>query len=54
MERVKQTDTHVVCGSVQSVALHLEEFKDNAFDYLIIDEYDIIGQVQGRPILKAS
>ena len=37
-ERVRQPDAHVVCGSVQSVALHLEEFKDNAFDYLIIDE----------------
>lgn len=37
-ERIKQPDAHVVCGSVQSVALHLEEFKDNAFDYLIIDE----------------
>ena len=37
-ERVKQPGAHVVCGSVQSVALHLEQFKDNAFDYLIIDE----------------
>ena len=37
-ERVKQPDAHVVCGSVQSMALHLEQFKDNAFDYLIIDE----------------
>ncbi len=37
-DRVKQPDAHVVCGSVQSVALHLEQFKDNAFDYLIIDE----------------
>lgn len=37
-ERIKQPDAHVVCGSVQSVALHLEEFKDKAFDYLIIDE----------------
>lgn len=37
-ERIKQPDAHVVCGNVQSVALHLEQFKDNAFDYLIIDE----------------
>ncbi len=37
-DRIKQPDAHVVCGSVQSVALHLEQFKDNAFDYLIIDE----------------
>ena len=35
---VKQPRAHVVCGSVQSVALHLEEFKDDDFDYLIVDE----------------
>ncbi len=38
MESVKQPNAHVVCGSIQSVALHLDSFKDNAFDYLIIDE----------------
>lgn len=38
MERIKQPNTHVVCGSVQSVALHLDQFKDDAFDYLIVDE----------------
>ena len=38
MEGVKEPEAHVVCGSVQSVALHLEAFKDDAFDYLIIDE----------------
>lgn len=38
MELVKETETHVVCGSVQSVALHLDFFKDDAFDYLIVDE----------------
>lgn len=38
MEAIKESDTHVVCGSVQSVALHLDAFKDNDFDYLIIDE----------------
>ena len=37
-DRIKQLDAHVVCGNVQSVALHLEQFKDNAFDYLVIDE----------------
>lgn len=35
---VKQPRAHVVCGSVQSVALHLEDFKDDDFDYLIVDE----------------
>ncbi|NLP48126.1 MAG: DEAD/DEAH box helicase family protein [Clostridiales bacterium] len=29
---------HVICGSVQSVALNLEQFRDDEFDYLIIDE----------------
>lgn len=28
----------MVCGSVQSVALHLDRFKDDEFNYLIIDE----------------
>ena len=35
---VKQPRAHVVCGSVQSVALHLEDFKDDDFDYLVVDE----------------
>lgn len=38
MESIKQPNAHVVCGSVQSVALHLDRFKDDAFDYLIVDE----------------
>ena len=38
IEGMKQPNAHVVCGSVQSVALHLDSFKDNAFDYLIVDE----------------
>ena len=38
MENIKQPNAHVVCGSVQSVALHLDKFKDDAFDYLIVDE----------------
>lgn len=38
MEALKQPNTHVVCGSIQSVALHLDSFKDNDFDYLIVDE----------------
>lgn len=33
-----QRDTFVICASVVSVALHLEEFPDDAFDYLIVDE----------------
>ena len=38
MEGVKEPEAHVISGSVQSVALHLEAFKDDAFDYLIIDK----------------
>lgn len=38
MAQIKEPDAHVVCGSVQSVALHLERFRDNDFDYLIVDE----------------
>ncbi|MEG0597555.1 MAG: DEAD/DEAH box helicase, partial [Oscillospiraceae bacterium] len=38
MEAIKQPNAHVVCGSIQSVALNLDKFKDNDFDYLIIDE----------------
>lgn len=38
MESMKQTNVHVVCGSVQREALHLDSFRDDAFDYLIVDE----------------
>lgn len=38
IESMKQPNAHVVCGSIQSVALHLDNFKDDAFDYLIVDE----------------
>ena len=38
MESVKESTVHVVCGSIQSVALHLDNFKDTDFDYMIIDE----------------
>ncbi|MBR5242924.1 MAG: DEAD/DEAH box helicase family protein, partial [Thermoguttaceae bacterium] len=34
----KTTDAQVVCGSVQSVALNLDLFRDDEFDYLIVDE----------------
>ncbi len=38
MESVKEKGAHVVCGSIQSVAMHLEDFDENEFEYLIIDE----------------
>ena len=37
-DSIKDTEAHVVCGSIQSVALNLDMFKENAFDYIIIDE----------------
>ena len=37
-EAIKQPRAHVVCGSVQSIALHLNDFKNDDFDYLIVDE----------------
>lgn len=38
VDSIKQPKAHVVCGSIQSVALNLDKFKENDFDYLIIDE----------------
>lgn len=38
MDSIKQPDAFVVCGSIQSVALNIERFKENEFGYLIIDE----------------
>ena len=37
-DSIKDTNAHVVCGSIQSVALNLDMFKEDAFDYIIIDE----------------
>ena len=38
MGNFKEKDAFVVCGSVQSVALHTEDFGESDFDYIIIDE----------------
>lgn len=37
-DNVKELNTHVVCGSVQSIALNLDLFDPKDFDYIIIDE----------------
>ena len=37
-DSIKEFTSHVVCGSIQSVALNLELFKDTDFDYIIVDE----------------
>ena len=38
VENHKETNAQVICASVQSVALNLDSFLPDAFDYLIIDE----------------
>ena len=38
MDTVKQPEAYIVCGSIQSVALNLEQFHPEDFGYLIIDE----------------
>lgn len=38
VENYKETDTQVVCASVQSIALNLDLFLPESFDYIIIDE----------------
>ncbi len=37
-DAVKEKDAFIVCGSIQSVALNLELFREDEFEYLIIDE----------------
>ena len=37
-EGIRDTESHVICGSIQSIALNLDLFRDDAFDYIIIDE----------------
>ena len=37
-DNLKEPNAHVVCGSIQSVALNLDQFREDAFDYMIIDE----------------
>lgn len=34
----REIETEIVCGSVQSVALNLDSFREDEFDYLVIDE----------------
>lgn len=38
VENHKEIETQIVCASVQSIALYLELFLPDAFDYLIVDE----------------
>lgn len=37
-EDFHDTDTHAVCGSIQSIIRNLDQFKPDDFDYLVIDE----------------
>ncbi|MDO5566153.1 MAG: DEAD/DEAH box helicase family protein, partial [Planctomycetia bacterium] len=38
LESQKENNTHIVCGSIQSVVINLDLFHEDAFDYLIVDE----------------
>lgn len=38
MGDVKEPNAHVVCASVQSVALHIDDFSPEDFEYIIFDE----------------
>ena len=37
-DSVKELNKDIVCGSIQSIALNLDMFKEDDFDYIIIDE----------------
>lgn len=37
-DSIKEINKDVVCGSIQSIALNLDMFKEDDFDYIIIDE----------------
>ena len=38
----KDKDSYVVCGSIQSVAQNIEEFRSDDFGYLVIDDERVI------------
>lgn len=38
MGEKKEKNAHIICGSVQSISKNLNEFKEDDFDYIIIDE----------------
>lgn len=38
IDTIKEATAYNICASVQSIALHLDMFKESEFDYLIIDE----------------
>lgn len=38
MGEQKETEKQVICASIQSIALNLDKFKEDEFDYIIIDE----------------
>ena len=38
MGDLKQKDSYVVCGSVQSISAHLDDFSKDDFKYIVVDE----------------
>ncbi|MCR5088039.1 MAG: DEAD/DEAH box helicase [Oscillospiraceae bacterium] len=37
-DSLKEPEAHVVCGSIQSVAMNLDQFVEDEFSYIIVDE----------------
>ncbi len=37
-DNIKNTNSHIICASIQSIALNIELFQESDFDYIIIDE----------------
>lgn len=49
---IKETDTFIICGSIQSIALNVDLFNENDFDYIIVDEAHHASAETYQKILK--
>ena len=49
---IKEIDANVICGSIQSIALNVDLFNENDFDYIIIDEAHHASAETYQKILK--
>lgn len=54
MDQIKEADLIFATMQMMSKESVLHEFAQDTFSAICLDEYDIIGQVRRRPILKAS
>lgn len=51
-DSIKEMDTHIVCGSIQSIAINIDLFKDDDFDYIIIDEAHHVAEDTYQKVLS--